>query len=274
MSEREGTAFIGFTYNGKHSIDDFGVYRTSDGKRYNYNLIPQLNDKTVDVPGGHGQHYFNSRYKTRQFSIPIAFDNLSEELFHKMKQWFNGTEIHELSFDERTEVKYSAKVTGTPQLKIICFEEEYTVSTGSGEDIVIETKKRNVYKGEGTIQFTCYFPFGYAEEDEYPSWNNTTTQDKVINTNISIGGELPTTFEFSTTGIVGEVEIGNLKIKVTNNESFTWDSKTGLVISNSTDKPIPYTGKSYGTVGPGQVSVKFTLKSEKTASVYWKNLYY
>jgi hypothetical protein len=52
--EREGTAFIGFTYNGQHSIDDFGIYRTSDGSRYNYNLIPQLNDKTADVPGGHG----------------------------------------------------------------------------------------------------------------------------------------------------------------------------------------------------------------------------
>jgi hypothetical protein len=57
--------FIGFTYNGKHSIDDFGIYRTSDGSRYNHNLIPQLNDKTADVPGGHGQYYFNSTYKNR-----------------------------------------------------------------------------------------------------------------------------------------------------------------------------------------------------------------
>jgi hypothetical protein len=63
--EREGTAFIGFTYNGKHSIDDFGIYRTSDGSRYNHNLIPQLNDKTADVPGGHGQYYFSSTYKNR-----------------------------------------------------------------------------------------------------------------------------------------------------------------------------------------------------------------
>jgi hypothetical protein len=31
-----------------------------------------------------------------------------------MKDWLNGTEIHELSFDEREDVFYSAKVTGTP----------------------------------------------------------------------------------------------------------------------------------------------------------------
>jgi hypothetical protein len=46
--------FIGFTYNGKHSIGDFGIYRTSDGSRYNDDLVPALNDKTADIPGGDG----------------------------------------------------------------------------------------------------------------------------------------------------------------------------------------------------------------------------
>lgn len=57
--------FIGFTYNGKHSIDDFGIYRTSDGNRYNDNLVPQMTDKTADVPGGDGQYYFYTNYKSR-----------------------------------------------------------------------------------------------------------------------------------------------------------------------------------------------------------------
>jgi hypothetical protein len=48
------TDFIGFTYNGKHSITNFGVYRTSDGSRYNDNLVPTMTDKTADVPGGEG----------------------------------------------------------------------------------------------------------------------------------------------------------------------------------------------------------------------------
>ena len=46
--------FIGFTYNGKHCINDFGIYRTSDGSRYNDNLVPSMTDKTADVPGGDG----------------------------------------------------------------------------------------------------------------------------------------------------------------------------------------------------------------------------
>jgi hypothetical protein len=59
-ADRSITAFIGFVFNGKHSIEDFRVYRTSDGDRYNHDLIPQLNDKTADIPGGHGQYYFKS----------------------------------------------------------------------------------------------------------------------------------------------------------------------------------------------------------------------
>jgi predicted phage tail component-like protein len=106
--------FIGFTYGGKHSFEYFGIYRTSDGSRYNDNLIPALNDKTADIPGSDGQYYFNSTYKTRQFSISIAFDKLSEKLYREMRQWLNGTAIQDLIFDESPYKVYSAKVTGTP----------------------------------------------------------------------------------------------------------------------------------------------------------------
>ena len=57
--------FIGITFDGKHSIDDFGIYRTSDGNRYNENIIPPFNDKTADIPGGDGQYYFYTLHKPR-----------------------------------------------------------------------------------------------------------------------------------------------------------------------------------------------------------------
>lgn len=77
--------FFGFTYNGKHSFDDFGIYRTSDGNRYNDNLVPQMTDKTADVPGGDGQFFFYTTHKTRQFSISIAFDKLSDKKYREMR---------------------------------------------------------------------------------------------------------------------------------------------------------------------------------------------
>jgi hypothetical protein len=45
--------FIGFSFNRKHS-SDMKIVRTSDGSRYNQNLVPNLTDKTADVPGGDG----------------------------------------------------------------------------------------------------------------------------------------------------------------------------------------------------------------------------
>jgi hypothetical protein len=50
----QGFDFIGFTYNNLHSYEEFKIYRTSDGDRYNDNLLPTFTDKTVDVPGGDG----------------------------------------------------------------------------------------------------------------------------------------------------------------------------------------------------------------------------
>ncbi len=269
-TDRNPTAFIGFVFNGEHSINDHRIYRTSDGSRYNHNLIPQLNDKTADVPGGHGQYYFNSTYKTRQFSVPIAFDNLSETQFDGMKKWLAGTGIHELSFDEKPDVKYSAKVTGTPQLKFICFDEEYTTTTGTGDSAITTTGIRNVYKGEGTIQFTCYFPFGYTEATP---WTKTATSVSNLNINesISVGGDIGTTFVFETTGVIGEVEIGDLKI-TPSQDSFTWNSSTGLVI-NTNEIPIAYTGTSYGLIGPENINLKFTIKKGCTAELSWKKLY-
>jgi hypothetical protein len=58
-----GLDFLAFSFNGKHSWDDFGIYRVSDGNRYNENLSPTLTDKTAEVPGGDGMYYFGTYHK-------------------------------------------------------------------------------------------------------------------------------------------------------------------------------------------------------------------
>ena len=137
--------FIGFTYNGKHSINDLKIYRTSDGSRYNETLNPTITDKTVEIIGNEGPILTSSYHKTRQFQIKFAYDNLTEEEFYGLSKVFDGKEIHDLIFDECPYKVYKAKVTGTPSLKYICFEE--------GE--------KDIYKGEGTVNFTCYEPYAF-----------------------------------------------------------------------------------------------------------------
>jgi hypothetical protein len=50
--------YIAFSFNGKNSYDDFGIYRVSEGSKYNMPLIPELSDKTADAIGADGEYYF------------------------------------------------------------------------------------------------------------------------------------------------------------------------------------------------------------------------
>ena len=133
--------FIGFSFN-EHRSESLGIVRVSDGSRYNEDLVPTTQDKTVQVPGGDGFYYFGSDYTQRQFSINIAFDELTEKQFRELQQVFGTKELGKLVFDERPYKYYMVK-SSKPQLKYICFGK-------NGE---------RIYKGEGTLTFTAYYPF-------------------------------------------------------------------------------------------------------------------
>ena len=133
--------FIGFSFN-EHRSESLGIVRVSDGSRYNEDLIPTTQDKTVQVPGGDGFYYFGSDYTQKPFTIPIAFDGLTEKQFRELQQVFGTKELGKLVFDERPYKYYMVK-SSKPQLKYICFGKD-------GE---------RIYKGEGTLSFMAYYPF-------------------------------------------------------------------------------------------------------------------
>ena len=133
--------FIGFSFNG-YCSEDLGIVRVSDGSRYTEDLLPTAQDKTVQVPGGDGFYYFGSDYTQKPFTIPIAFDGLTEKQFRELQQVFGTKELGKLVFDERPYKYYMVK-SSKPQLKYICFGKD-------GE---------RIYKGEGTLSFTAYYPF-------------------------------------------------------------------------------------------------------------------
>lgn len=156
--------FIGFWIDDIHS-SELGIIRTSDGSRFNENLLPTIQDKTVQVPGGDGFYYFGSYYTQRPFNIPIAFDNMEESQFRRLKQILGSKKMVKLVFDEAPYKYYSVKSTGTPTLKYICFDVEVDNQGGSVDDVYAQTSTaatKRVYKGEGTLSFVAYDPFGYA----------------------------------------------------------------------------------------------------------------
>lgn len=151
--------FIGFTYNGVHS-SELGIVRVSDGSRFNENLLPNMNDKTVQVSGGEGTLFFGSEFTQRPITISFAFDGLTEQQLHRMQVLFGDKKIHDLIFDERPYKAYQAKVTGTSSIKYIPFSEEGL----------------RIYKGEGTIQFTCYQPYAICSKKFLSDYSGDTSE--------------------------------------------------------------------------------------------------
>lgn len=277
--------YTGFTFNKRHSERDLGLVRVSTSNRYTTNLAPTMTNFTAQNDGADGQYFFGSVNKQLQFSVDFAFDNLTEPKIRELRQLFNGREEGELIFDEYPYKAYRAKVTGTPNLKTICFMEN----------------NERVYKGEGNVVFTCYWPYGHTpdwvwtttdginfaatpadgrlsgsySELAYPTkseWLKTSglTNDVVYNR-----GELPAPFEVTLTDITDEeipeeITIGGNTIKIDKNNiggvkaratavyfNFKWDSQRGLVyLKCNWDNPdgnyisLNYTGNAIAAIPP------------------------
>lgn len=147
--------FIGFTFDNIHS-SELGLYRTSGGSRFIENLTPTFKDRTVSVGGRDGTYLFGSDYERIEFSIDVAFDNVSEDDFRKIQNWGADKKVHRLIFDERPYKYYNVKLAAPPQLKYICFDESENFNSREQGDL---DRRRRIYKGEGAFRFTCYEPF-------------------------------------------------------------------------------------------------------------------
>lgn len=216
--------YIGFTFNGIHS-SDLGIVRVSEGSRFSENLLPTIQDKTVQIPGGDGTHFFGSYYTSRQFNISFAFDSLTEAQFARIKRYLGDKKIHDLIFDELPYKVYSAKITGSATIKHIPFAEGET---------------NRVYKGEGTIQFTAYEPYARSrykflnqyEDENVNEWQQASGMkeeqgniDVLIDNKIQIynPGDKESNFSFKINFVNGSIPASGLVIS---------DDREGKVISS------------------------------------------
>ena len=135
--------FLDFSFNGKKA-SELGLIRVNTGKRQDEEILPSPKDTTIDIPGSDGVYYLNSKYQQREFTINFAYDGLYEDDIMQIRQWISIKKECQLIFSERPYKYYMAKPKGAPKLSYIAFDDD------SGN---------RVYKGEGTVQFVCYYPW-------------------------------------------------------------------------------------------------------------------
>lgn len=222
--------FLAFSFNGKHSWDDFGLYRVSDGDRYNTELSPQMNDITAENPSADGMYFFNSFHKQKVFNINFAFEEISDATLRSLKQWLNGKEQGDLWFEEEPYKVYTAKVTGTPTLKFIPFDK-----------YVGDTKTR-VYRGEGSIQFTAYWPYAHT-----PDFVETKTNMNTSGYNPTNNGKLWSNYE----------DFQNYE---------QWGVSSGLAIESEGSLTNAFTTTCTGE-NPGDLPAPFVLKASSISGM-------
>lgn len=161
--------FTGFYFDDIHS-STYGLIRTSNGDRYEEGLVPDFDDYQIERVGGDGDLYEGRRYKKTSFTIPIAFDHVTEKQFREMRQWLGGDSLKSFRFDERPYKTYWVKLASRPVLEYVCFME-------LKEDAINSNDKERIYKGEGKLDFVAYDPFGYCNDN---SWQITPNGKELI----------------------------------------------------------------------------------------------
>lgn len=141
--------FCGFRFGNIHT-EDLHLVVVSSGDRYEKNLLPDPQDYTMDISGGNGSYYFGSTDTTREFTCNVAFDNVDEKTWRRISNLFATDKLQDLVFDELPYKVYKAKLKNRPEFKTICFTNR---DTG-----------QRVYKGEGTLNFICYFPYAICKD--------------------------------------------------------------------------------------------------------------
>lgn len=153
--------FTGFYWNGKHT-SEMNITVVSDGSRYNGNLLSPITNNLTTLPGMDGQYFYDSNFGAKTFTINIAFDKVTEKQLREITVWLSYKDLSDLVFDERPYKAYGAKLSGTPSLKYLCFDEWVWEQV----DKKYQKVKKRIYKGEGTLTFIAPIPFAHTPRDK------------------------------------------------------------------------------------------------------------
>ena len=167
--------FLGFTYNGRHS-SELGIVRINTGNRAEMPLSPSFKDSTAEVPGGKGLYYFNTQIQQRQFTINFAYDDLTEEDVRELREWLNPLEQGELIFDEEPYKAYTVKPNTQPKLSYLVFDRETTTETFKLYEPSTVRSSGRLYKGEGAIGLTAYYPYAKAPSKKLSYYDPNTKE--------------------------------------------------------------------------------------------------
>lgn len=154
-----GKQFISFKYGGK-AIEDFDLLVIFKSDRLEKGAYASFNDTTTEQAELDGQMFWHSNFKANNLTFNLATDGMTSIQLEEFKNWFQPGIERELILSEHHNRAILARVSDTPQLSLLPFEEKIEVKIG---EQILETST-SLYKGEIVLNFVMDDPYWYSKE--------------------------------------------------------------------------------------------------------------
>ena len=153
-------SFISFTYGGKF-IEDFDLIATIVNNRLTKPGYAPFNDIVTTYDNLDGQYYWNTHYNANSLTFILSTDGIDERTLNEFLFWFHAGEAKELILSEHPNRAIMARVAQPPQLSLLPFEYDTTITLSS----VTYPAKTTLYKGDITLDFVMDEPHWYARDN-------------------------------------------------------------------------------------------------------------
>lgn len=202
-------SFISFSYGGKY-IEDFNLL-VAYGDRLNKNIYSEFEDSTSDYETLDGQYYWGTHMSPNTLEFTLATDYMTQLDMERFKKWFHPGVERELILMEHPNRAILARVSSSPSISMIPYEEKITITIGG---LKRETST-TVYKGEINLAFVMDEPYWYGRLSYMPEKLNLDT------------------FEEDLAGVVTQENEDCVKVMLEDNVPHIIDMKTSTFIGGN-----------------------------------------
>lgn len=193
---------MGFTYNGKHSYNDFKVIAKSVDRP----ILPALNKKELAIPGRHGTYDFGeNNYSNRLISVLLQYRGESMSAMRLMSRsiaaWLSSLTYERLIFDDEPDKYYLAKLYDTVGLESFVRVGVATVQFECQPFALYQVSSGENLTWDGNLTWGMSLAWGNAESHTIDVVENTSIDIDYVGTQkVGLGSPDGSKFDIIITG--------------------------------------------------------------------------
>lgn len=152
-------------------IEDFNLIAYTKSDSLDRDAYGSFSDLTSEYDVIQGQFYWGTFYHTNSLSLDLVTDGITQRELDDFKYWFRAGVVRELILAEHPNRAIMARVSSTPKLQLLPFEQrvEMPFDVGNSDDNFYTEKiyhtSTTLYRGEITLEFVMDEPFWYAKQN-------------------------------------------------------------------------------------------------------------